>query len=577
MSILPKGLDGEVVRRQCRKDYGTYVQWANPGFYMTHFHRYLCDKIQEFLEHQCDNGFMDILLLSVPPQHGKSYTVTETLPSWFLGKYPDLSVIIAGYESTFAESFSRRNRDKFNTITQEVFLQSNPNGTYKHDCRPNDGVQSVAMWETMQGGRCRAAGLKAGITGYGADLFIIDDPIKNKEQASSESIIAKIHDEMGPSVQSRIHPGGKLIVIQTRWVENDTIGWIQENWPEWIYETVNLPAEYDEEAAAIGPDPLGRQLGDSLMGEHLGDDESLLPQKIANTNKWLQSKKILVKRSDGDRTWNALYQGRPVAEEGNLFDPSWWQYYNRTDSLRDSLEYLQLSIDASFKDSETADFVAITLWGLKGRNVYLWKAINRRMSFMGTLARVRAIFKEFPDIDECVIEDKANGSAIIDVLQYDANVPPIVAVQPKGGKYSRAQAISPFVAARNVCLPTDLTPEEEREIENDTANREMHGIQIFVNQYKTFPFGKHDDLVDSGTQGISRIMKLITGEIAMPVRRVHSKYTLWTDDMWEDYNNMTEEQQRQYVNLVGAPLEWLDENDTESVITPAGRRRYKVI
>lgn len=226
------------------------------------------------------------MLLSVPPQHGKSFTVTETLPSWFLAKHPTDSVIIAGYESTFAEAFSRRNRDKFNTVAQDVFLTHDQDGNVVHDCRPNLNVQGVAMWETALGGRCRAAGLKAGITGFGAELFIIDDPIKNKEQADSETVLAKIHDEMGPSVQSRIHPNGKLIVIQTRWVEGDVIGWIQENWTEWIWKTINLPAEYDEFAAKVGPDPLGRRIGDSLMGAHLGDDETKLPLPAAS--RWMR-------------------------------------------------------------------------------------------------------------------------------------------------------------------------------------------------------------------------------------------------------------------------------------------------
>ena len=155
---IPNTLEGEMLRRKLRKDYGAYCEYTNPGFYMTKFHRYLCDEIQEFLEHPCSNGAMDILLLSVPPQHGKSYTVTETLPSWVLGRDPTAGVIIAGYESTFAESFSRRNRDKFNDYATDIFKGA----------EPNKNVQGVALWETSKGGRCRAAGLKAGITGHGA-------------------------------------------------------------------------------------------------------------------------------------------------------------------------------------------------------------------------------------------------------------------------------------------------------------------------------------------------------------------------------------------------------------------------
>lgn len=554
--MIPATLDGEILRRKARKDYATYVALANPGFYTTHFHKFLCDEIQEFLEHPCENGVMDILLLSVPPQHGKSYTVTETLPSWYLGKHPTDGVIIAGYESTFAESFSRRNRDKYNTIVQEVFLQRDKNGDIVHDCRPNPNVQGVALWETAQGGTCRAAGLKAGITGYGCELFIIDDPIKNKEQADSETIIAKIHDEMGPSVQSRIHPGGKLIVIQTRWVEGDVIGWVQENWHEWIWKTINLPAEYDETAANIGPDPLGRKIGDSLMGAHLGDDESKLPQKIANTNRWLRSKKDLVIRSDGERTWNALYQGRPSAANGNLFKEGWWKSYSRSEQLRASLEYLQLSVDATFKNTETSDFVAIELWGLKGRDVYLWKLINKRMGFLETVDKIKQLVKDFPDIDELVIEDKANGSAIIDTLHYEKNMPPVVAVTPLGGKFARAQATSNFVASGVVHLPDDFSLEEEVDVEWD-SREQLTGKQKFIKQHSTFPYGKRDDMVDSQTQGLSRILKLLVGDIPMPKHRKQLRYNHWSDDLWEDFKQLkTETEQSQFFDVYGYPEEW---------------------
>lgn len=554
--IIPNTLDGEILRRKARSDYGTYVQLANPGFYMTKFHRYLCDEIQAFLEHPCENGFMDILLLSVPPQHGKSYTVTETLPSWYMGKHPTDSVIIAGYESTFAEGFNRRNRDKFNTIAQEVFIQRDKNGQYINDCRPNEQVQSVSMWETLLGGRCRAAGLKAGITGYGCELFIIDDPIKNKEQADSETVLAKIHDEMGPSVQSRIHPGGKLIVIQTRWVEGDVIGWIQDNWQEWIWKTINLPAEYDEDAQLLGPDPLGRKLGDSLMGAHLGDDETKLPQKIANTNKWLASKKELVIRSDGERTWRALYQGRPSASKGNLYKAESWKPYYRTKELRSSLDYLQMSVDATFKDTEISDYVAITVWGLKGSDVYLWKLVNKRMGFLGTVDKIKTICKDFPDIDELVIEDKANGSAIIEVLKYEDGIPPVVAVTPLGGKYARAQATSPFVSTGRVHIPLDFTAAEEDDVEWDTREN-LTAREKFIRQHTTFPFGKRDDMVDSQTQGISRIIKLIVGELPMPKRKRKLRYTRWRPDMWEDFNSLrSEAEQEAYIEMFGMPEEW---------------------
>lgn len=538
--MIPNTLDGELLRRNCRKDYGAYVEYSNSnnGFYMTKFHRYLCDEIQTFLETPTDKA-MDILLLSVPPRHGKSYTVTETLPSWYLGKHPEAEVIICSYEGTFAEAFSRRNRDKFNTYATDVFRVS-----------ANDKVQGVALWETEKGGRCRAAGLKGGITGFGAELFIIDDPIKNREQAMSETVIAKIHDEMGPSVQSRIYPGGKLIVIQTRWVENDVIGYIEKNWEEYIYKTINLPCECEDPLN----DPLGRQLGDSLMGEHLGDVG--LPPKICNDNKWLKSKKLLVCAGDGISVWNALYQGHPSAQDGNLFKDEWWKLYTRNEFEYSEFEFTIASVDATFKQTETSDMVAITLWGLRRNHVYLWKLINKRMGFVETCNTIKQLCEDC-NVDQLLIEDKANGSAIIDTFRYMENMPPVVGVNPIGGKYSRAQAVSPFIATGVVHIPTDFTVEEMRNIEWDGTEKNLKGHQMFIAQHSRFPFMKHDDMVDSETQAIARLIKLITGEEPLPQRRA-LKYVKWYPDMWEDFEQMNSLEQEKFIATYGAPLEWAD-------------------
>lgn len=537
---IPYTLDGEIFRRKLRKDYGAYVAYVNPGFTMTKFHRYLCSQIQEFLETPTDKA-MDILLLSVPPRHGKSYTVTETLPSWFLGKNPDSNVIIASYEGTFAESFSRRNRDKFAEYGEDIF-----------GIKPNKNVQGVALWETLAGGRCRAAGLKGGITGYGAELFIIDDPIKNKEAADSETVLAKIHDEMGPSVQSRIHPGGKLIVIQTRWVENDVVGYIEKNWSEFIWKTINLPCECEDPLN----DPLGRNLGDSLMGPHLGDMN--LPPRIRNDNNWLKSKKLLILASDGERTWNALYQGHPSAADGNLFKESWYKYYRSDDFPFSEFEYTVLSVDATFKKTETSDMVAIEGWGLRKNEVYLFALVNKRMGFVETCNKIKQLCKRYPTLDQLLVEDKANGSAIIDTFRYMEGIPPIVPVNPLGGKYSRAQAVSPFVSTGVVHLRTDWTEEERKDIEIDMPSHSNFSPEkYFVLQHTKFPFMKHDDMVDADTQALTRIIKFITGEEPKPEKR-HIRYNKWYPDMWEDFERMNSYEQEEFIAKYGAPLEWED-------------------
>ena len=546
------GIEGELKRRQLKRDYPSFVEFVNDGFCMTKFHRYVCTEVQEFLTVKTGKAF-DILLLSVPPRHGKSHMVTETLPAWFLGNNPRAEVILCSYQSTFAEGFSRICRDKFTRLAQPLF---------KTDI--DKSLQRAELWATEAGGRCRAAGLDAGITGYGAELFIIDDPIKNAAEASSDVIIKKILDEMGPSVQSRIYPGGKLIVIQTRWVENDVVGFIKDNWAEFIWKDINLPCEYDEEAAKAGPCPLGRKIGDSLMGPHLGDP--VLPQKIANDNNWLRSKKMVVMAAEGERTWNSLYQGRPTGATGNTFDASWFKSFKTTDFLferdrenltpaqvkeRKQFEFLQLSIDATFKGGVDNDFVAMGLRGLYRGGVYLCHQVNKRLSFVETLEKIKWFYEQYPEIDEMVLEDKANGPAIADVLRYVPNAPPVVCVNPMGGKVSRAEAITPFVKSGNYYIADDL---DEDDVDWHIPVQ-MSAREKIIAQHRAFPYGKHDDMVDENSQGTIRLIKLITGEEPRAERRF-IRYTKWYPDMWEDFEQMTPVEQEKFIQTYGAPEEW---------------------
>ena len=555
MTYQIDAISAELKRRQLRQEYPAFVEHVNDGFCMTKFHKYVTSEVQEFLTVKTGKAF-DILLLSVPPRHGKSHMVTETLPVWFLGNNPKAEVILCSYQSTFAEGFSKICRDKFNKFAPTIFKAN-----------PDPSLQRTELWATEAGGRCRAAGLDAGITGFGAELFIIDDPIKNAAEASSEIIIKKILAEMGPSVQSRIYPGGKLIVIQTRWVENDVIGFIKDNWAEFVWKDINLPCEYDEEAAKEGPCPLGRQIGDSLMGPHLGDPE--LPQKIANDNHWLKSKKMVVMAAEGERVWNSLYQGRPTGAAGNLFEQDWFGKFRKDAFVfekekpflsiaeikeRKQVEYLQLSVDATFKGGVENDFVAMGLRGIYRGGIYQFHQVNKRMSFVQTVEKIKWFCHNYPEIDELVLEDKANGPAIADILRYEENVPPVVCVNPMGGKVSRAEAITPFVRSGNYYIAEDL---DEEDVDWHVPTT-LSARQKIITQHKSFPFGKHDDMVDENSQGTIRLIKLITGEEPKQERRF-IRYTKWYPDMWEDFEQMSSAEQEKFVQTYGAPLEWMPE------------------
>lgn len=536
---LPFTLAGELKRRELRRNYLEYCKYVNEGYVETKFHRYLCKTIQDFIEYTPTKA-LAILLLSTPPRCGKTETVTATLPSWVLGRQPNAQVIIASYQSEIAETFNRPCRDKFNKFATDIF-----------GVKPNNSVQGVNNWQTDAGGVCHAAGLKGGITGYGADLFILDDPIKNQAEADSEVIIGKIHDEMGPSVQSRIYPGGKLIVIGTPWVENDAHGYIRKHWSEFIYADIIIPFECEDETK----DPLCRKAGQFIIGSHLGDVN--IPNRIDYTGEKGESKKRLVIAADGERTWNALYQCHPTAAAGNLFKRDYWQSYDRRNVDVSQFEYLCLSVDGTFKKGENTDFVAMELWGIKNGDAWLYKYVNKRMGFVETLDKIKQYCREFPQIDELIIEEKANGSAIIDTLRYSDNIPPIVAVNPLGGKYSRAQAVAPFVSERHCHIPTDWTAAELNDIESDSLD-EIKPFDLFIDQHATFPFAKHDDLVDSMSQALARLIKLITGEEPKPERRF-VRFSKWYPDMWEDYEKLNSLEQEKFIAMYGAPLEWQDD------------------
>ena len=533
----------ELRRKRLRRIYSEYVQETVPGYYMTNFHKFLCDEIQEFEEHECpDDISFEVFLLSVPPQHGKSTTLTETLPSWLLTRDPTMKVIIAGYESTFAEGFNRKNRDKFNMYANWI----NP------DAKPNENMQSVSLWQTSKGGQVRAAGLKAGITGHPAHRVVIDDPIKDQEAATSETVISRIHEQLITGVTTRIAPGGKLYVIQTRWVENDVIGWIRQNWPERIYKDINIPCECMDEAT----DPLHRKLGESLIGAHMGDDETKIPRDMRRNNAWKDSQKKAICASKGETYWNSLYQGCPSAGKGSLFLPENMLTYDHEELMAQDpvFEYVALSIDATFKDGTKNDFVAMSLWSIWRGELYMMDLVHKRMGFVETLNQIRRMVKEYPNIDQLIIEDKANGSAIIDSLQYEENIPSVVGINPEGGKYSRAQAVSGLFAAHKVHFNNKINPQYFEWYQKEDGSTIVSKV---ISQFTSFPFAQHDDIVDSTTQALARLKKILSGDEVVKPKAMYSRYVEWSPDFWEDYKDLDQAQKRQFVEKYGAPIEWL--------------------
>lgn len=453
-------------RYQAANNYYAYVKYTHGNMYTYTRHG---EHIANTLDHAINQrkrmlaGEIPIktqyIMLSVPPQHGKSMHVTETLPSYFLGHFPDEGVIEISYNSDFAEKFGGRNKDKVILYGKELF-----------DIEVAKDSQSKGEWSIVKDGKktrggMMSRGVMSGVTGSSwGDLIIIDDPIKNREEANSETYRDKLWQEWQDSISTRIHPGAIVILINTRWHEDDLWGRLLD--PEYgrplPWKVINLPLECDETHIKQEGNPLNRELGEPLWPERYGYE-------------------FIEERKTYPSSYNALYQGRPTSEEGNILKRDWWKYY---DVIPADLNSMLISVDAAFKDEDDSDYVVCQVWGRYGPNVYLVDQVRARMNFPATLQTIRNLVNKYPRAALKLIEDKANGSAIIQTLVRE--IPGIIAVNPEGGKVARVNAVSAFIEAGNVHLPrTDW-------------------VHDFVEEAASFPNGKNDDQVDAMSQALHR-------------------------------------------------------------------------
>ncbi|MFC5775152.1 phage terminase large subunit [Ectobacillus antri] len=455
--LLPNLLNlNEIQKELARRDYESYVSYVHEKRYKSAPHnRFICSKLQDAIERRKrmitgeEPMKVQYLAFNLPPRHGKSMTITETFPSYFLGHFPDDRVIELSYGTNFAERFGKKNREKVELYANELF-----------GVELNKRSSSSTDWdiEGTRGGMI-SRGILAGVTGQGADLMIIDDPIKNREEADSETYREKIWLEWIDSLSTRLHPGAICILILTRWHEDDLQGRLLN--PEYAeplpWQVYNLPLEAEQN------DLLGRAQGEPLWPERYGID-------------------FIEERKRYPQSFNALYQGRPTSQEGNLLKRDWWQYYDTLPELAIEL----ISVDAAFKDEDDNDYVAVQVWGKSGANVYLKDSVKARMNFPTTLQTIRNMVRKHPNAHVKLVEDKANGSAIISMLQRE--IGGMIPVNPQGGKVARVNAISAYIEAGNVYLP-----------------RQAEWVHDFVEECASFPKGKNDDQVDCMSQALNRL------------------------------------------------------------------------
>jgi predicted phage terminase large subunit-like protein len=430
---------------------------------------YVAQRVQEFLETP-SVGAYKILVLSLPPQHGKSVSITETAPSWYQGNHPEARQMIISYNDDTAKPFLRKNRDKIWRFGPDVF---------GIDIGEVDTVEALEL--SNKRGSIISRGIGSGITGKPADVVWIDDPIKNRAEADSQLLRDSMWSEWNDTIKSRLSAGAKVILIMTRWHEDDLAGRILKYEKPQNVTYIRIPCEAEE------GDPLGRPVGAALCPE-FGKD-----------NAWLADFKAGYQTKEGSRSWNALFQGRPTSAAGNMIKREWWRVWRM--AALPEMQQTVISVDATFKDGAANDFVSIQVWGKHGADCYLLDRDHRRMDFPATLTAIRAMKSRHHKARTILIEDKANGSALISVLKKE--IPGVIAVNPQGGKVSRVNAVSPAIEAGNVFLPHE---------------DEAPWVNEFINECAAFPSGQHDDDVDAMSQALSRLVLYGNAITSKPAR-----------------------------------------------------------
>ena len=355
------------------------------------------------------------------------------------------------------------NRDVQRIIDDETYREYFP-GTRLCGKSSGEGIRTADLFEIVgHRGVYRSAGVGGGITGMGGDIILIDDPIKDRAEADSPTIRNRVWDWYTSTLYTRLAPGGGIIVIQTRWHMDDLAGRLleaQRSGQGDAWRVVNFPAIAEE-------DEPYRKAGEALHPERYPLEQ-------------LQA----IRAAIGSRDWAALYQQRPAPDGGAIFRAEWLRFWLPKD-LPQSFDRLCISWDMTFKDGDDSDYVVGQVWGRKGADFFLLDQVRARMGFTATLAAFRALSDKWPQAQRKLVEDKANGPAVIDSLRHA--VPGIIPVEPDGSKLARAHAVTTFFEAGNVHIP----------------HPSVYGwVADYVAELTSFPTAAHDDQVDATTQAL---------------------------------------------------------------------------
>ncbi len=399
-----------------------------------------------------EQGEFDRLLILAPPRHGKSTMASIYFAAWFLGRHPDARVIGASYNDRLASHLGRQVRD---LVASPLFHAVFPGVDLAADAAAAD------YWNISgHRGGYLAAGMGGTMTGYGADLFLIDDPIKNWEEAESPLQRDKTEDWLHSVALSRLEPGGRMVVTMTRWHQDDIAGRIMravaEGRDRW--EVLELPAL-------------------STAGE------PLWPERF--TAEALERTRLAV----DDGAWAAMYQQQPALARGKVFDRDWIRRFPVVPDPGRRAIARYIAVDTAFKDGEHNDYsVAVVAELMPDYRLYIRDVWRRRVPFTELTDELMHLAQQWDrdgKLREVVIEDAASGTSLYQTLR--ALSPELAAHlvpwRPQGSKVERARLASPWLRNGSVWLPD--------------PSGDVPWLYDFERELLEFPGGIHDDQVDA--------------------------------------------------------------------------------
>lgn len=434
-----------------------YVYATYPGHYdMAPHHRLIIDKLEAV-----DRGEVKRLMIFMPPRRGKSQLASVHYPAWYLGRRPDESIIAASHTAGLAYGFSRK-------VRRQIVGPSWPFPAV----RVADDEGAVQQWGIAgHNGHYIAAGVGGAIAGKGGNL-IIDDPIKSREQADSKVYRERAYSWYHSDAFTRLPPDGWIILIQTRWHEDDLAGRLlrdmAEGGDQWdILELREVAEEGDA-------DPLGRKPG-----------EVLWPGRFP-----LAATQVLRDTQAG--VWFPLYQQRPQALSGGMFKREWLS--NRYDpTVLPEFQMVVQTVDSAFSDDTSADWSTIATWGATLTHLYLLDIWRAQVAYPDLIAALRDNYAKWAHLSPWLwIENKASGQSAIQTLRRESSLPVMEYEVGSQSKPSRAQDVTPWFGAGRVLLPEGAP-----------------WLADWINEHATFPTGSNDDQVDTTSSAVKLLVRAV--------------------------------------------------------------------